>query len=386
MTYDPTQDAVLSGPTPLDTGNTSGGDPHGNQWEQWTLDSSGHWHVQQMTGSAPTKGGHLEWGLWNGQRVQHMVYGSPSSTGNKGVEPTRPPYYQRERYFDPMTGKWAHRWRYTPTNAEVLARRQGLSHDSRGYYRVVSGRRIYMTGHDAAGRRFHLANGKRIWDDPAHWPSYYSKQRLAYQKRAKELKSKLESLREQSKQARSDQHLLKRNIMRRMKDIEAQLKRVNLFLQKTSATPFGIDFSKLKPKFVQNIEIQMEVGTPGINPVTHQPDPSLPSFSTYAQIGRGATFWIRASFTIQNPDWKPGILGQPELMTTKWSWGKDFIALDGIGGVTDEWIVSNPLVLVRTFRAPSTGGFLHEVVFTVTAELYEFTFDQPKHSHPENSR
>lgn len=361
-------------------------------WTKWTLDSSGHWQFTQVDGHPPS-GGHMAWGLDTaGNRVQHMVYPTGSShrttsttttTTTKAKVPTRPPYFRRERYFDAAANKWRWRWRYTPTNAELDARQAGLKHDSRGYFRVVNGHRLYVTGKTAGGRRFHYdwhsGHRQRVWDDPYAWPSEVAHRRSTLTKRRDELKSRLQSLRDQYSHSRADQHILRRNIVRRIKQIEASLHKTEAALKRLpQKNPFLLDFSKTKPKTRGGLLVTIDMA------VAPNPPNSPLSFTNKLRVGRNVQVYIRATITQQNRDWKPGLLGAPEMVRVRWTRPRDWEVLDNLNADgTDEYLCSNPLYLVRLFRSPTSGD--PSPSFSVLAQIYEYSFTSWTGAHNEGT-
>lgn len=260
-----------------------------------------------------------------------------------------------------------HRWRYRPTNAEYIARREGLHHDSRGYYRVANGRRVYVTGHDSAGRRFHVVGGRRVWDDPVHWPSYYANKRHALEKRRNELKSRIESLRGQYQRARGHDHVLARNIVRRLHATERQLDRVTAEIRSLpSNKPFFLSF-KNSDKFRFGVSVSLDAAQSN---GTNYKDPP---WGTSERVGPNQLIWIRATVTLQDPEWRPGRVASPDMLRLLWHRPNGWISTDQVDGNTmHEYIVSNPLYVVRAFRSPTTGDTTP--TFRVEADLYEFSF------------
>lgn len=278
---------------------------------------------------------------------------SASSSGNKPKQKRRPPYWRRERYFDAKKNKWRHRWKYRATNAEIQARRNGMKKDKKGFYTRKNGRKVYKTG-KVGDRRFHYerVNGKRkrVWDDPARWPYEVRKQRQRLQKRSKGIKNKLDSLREQYANARSNQHVLRRNIARRIKQLEAAQNRIKNALKRLpSKNPFLLDVTKHEPKYKGGILVALDFA--------QEPDDKSPlSFSPKLRVGRNARIYVRATIHLGERDWRPGLLGAPDALRVKWSYPRGWLRLDKLPRATDEYMASNPLYITRVFRSPGTGN------------------------------
>jgi hypothetical protein len=303
---------------------------------------------------------------------------SAASAEKKKKGPTRPPYWRKERYFDARQNKWRWRWRYLPTNDEVDARRRGLAHDARGYYRSVNGRRQYVTGR-VGERRFHweTRNGKRtrIWDDPARWPRDVAKQRRRLQKRIEATKNKLESLREQYKRARSDNHTLKRNIKRRIRQLEGNLQNAQNTLRRLPSNKVAkLDFTK-RVKYVHGLLVTLDFDTKSPN------NPGGPlNFKTKGSIGKQHKVFVRATIHIGDREWKPGRVGMPEMLRVKWTYpGKkeDWRKVDDLPLDTDEYMVSNPLQIIRVFKAPDTGNTFTSAKIGCKASIYEYFPTEP---------
>lgn len=369
-----------------------------NQWMEWYRDKAGVWRTRFHSGKPPknaTKRGD-GWVLpassapSSSSSSSASSSSSSSSSAKKDSDPNnltppprngRPPYLQPERYFDAVANRWRWRWRYVPTNAELKARRSGLSHDSQGYYRTRNGRRSYVTGRTEKGRRYHWdwhdGQRRRVWDDPSQWPGAFKERRQKLNDRKVELKSRLESLRDQYRHARSDQHVLKRNIMRRIRQVEANLNRVEAALKRLPRpNPFLIDFSKQRPRLRSGIRVTMDLA-----PAPKDKEPL--GFTTRMSVGPSKVIYVRATISLEDRNWRPGLLGAPEMVRVKWTIPKGWYDLGlpyGHWG-SDEYFVSNPLQLVRPFRSPGTGD--PRPSFRLRAEVYEFTWAENANAHRE---
>lgn len=369
---------VIMGRSGMGSTNRSDG------WMEWYREN-GVWRSRFHASGEPPKGAKKRGEGWvvpdapsSAEKSSTSTSTSNSTTARDPDQPPprngRAPYYKPERYFDATAGRWRWRWRYVPTNAEVQARRDGLKHDAQGYYRTSGGKRTYVTGRTATGRRFHwdASSGqrKRVWDDPYKWPSAFSERRKRLTSRRDELKDRAESLREQYRKARSDQHLLRRNILRRLRQTEAELARVNASLKRIPrANPFLLDFSKVKPKLRAGIRVSLDFAK---DPDDEKQDLS---FSPTIRVGRNNKVWVRATISIEDRDWRPGMLGAPEVMHVRWTVPKGWLPLGRWHAGSDEWIVSNPLYIVRPFRSPGKGDRTPR--FGVRAQCYEFSFSNP---------
>lgn len=367
-----------------------GGTDRDAQWIEWYKVGS-VWHNRYHSGKPP-KGSTKRGDGWVVPRDPVASTSTSTSTGTKTApdpynEKTPPrngraPYYTPERFFDSVTNSWRWRWRYSATNAETMARREGLHHDTQGYYRAQNGRRVYQTGRTSTGRRFHYERHdglrRRVWDDPYKWPSEFKARRRKLQDERAQLKERLASLREQYRKARADQHVLKRNIMRRVHQIEASVERVTASLKRIpSKNPYLLDFSKDKPKLKAGIRVTMDYAE------DPQDDKAPLSFTPVGNVGRGVVVWLRATISVEGRDWKPGTLGAPEMVRVQWSAPKGWLAMGNYRGAgTDEYFVSNPLYMVRPYKSPSDGNS-HKPTFSVMARVYEFSFDSIPGANPE---
>ncbi len=308
-----------------------------------------------------------------------------SSTGNapkKRTKKKRAPYWSKERYFNAKTNKWATRWKYRATNAEIQARRDGLKRDSKGFFRKKNGRKVYKTGMNSKGRRFHYdyRNGRRVrvWDDPSRWPREVQKKRQALQKRKSGIKNKLDSLREQYEKARKDQHVLKRNINRRIRQLEQDLKRTSNRLKRLpKRSPFLLDVTKHEPKYLGGVLVALDFAT--------EPNDKSPlSFSPKLRVGRNAKVYVRASIHLGDRDWRPGLLGAPDTVRVKWVYPRGWLRLDRLPRATDEFMASNPLYITRVFRSPGKGDTTPK--FVTQVDTYEFLpdYDGQGETHKEN--
>lgn len=336
----------------------------------WMRKSSGG----GSSGGSRTGGGRARSGSGGGS-------GGGSASGRGGSQRRRrPPYWKRERYFHAKRNKWMKRWRYTPTNAEILARREGMKKDNRGFYRWNNGRKVYKTGRQG-DRRFHYewrdGRRRRVWDDPARWPYEVRKKRQTLQKRKSAIKNKLDSLREQYASARGNQHTLRRNISRRIKQLEASLSRTNNALKRLPASkPFRIDVTKHEPKYKGGVLVQLDFA--------EEPSGKSPlSFSPKLRVGRNSKVFVRATIHLGDRDWRPGLLGAPDALRVKWSWPRQWIRMDRLPRATDEYMASNPLYITRVFRSPGTGRRTPK--FECQVFTYEFLpdYDGQAATHPE---
>lgn len=359
-------------------------------WTQWRI-VNGMWVSKQMNGTAPKRGRRRMWadeavgydsqGRAILRRTSHWVYPtldrsrtsgnttsatSPGSGTAKKTVQRRPLYQQRERYFNAATGKWAWRTRYIPTNAEIQARQRGLRHDSRGYYREVGGDRRYVTGR-VGDRRYHMEGGQRVWDDPSRWPWETSRRRNRLKDKREELKNRLDSLKDQYKDARRDQHILRRNIVRRINETERSLDRVTNALKRLPVVnPFKLRSTEKKYRGAISVVIDFAI----------EPDNDAdPLVFGEMNVPRNANVWVRASITLLDRDWKPGRLAAPFMIRTRWDWPKGWLKRDDVPQSTDEYMVSNPLQLIRVFRSPGTGD--KTPTFTCRAYVYEWAFGNP---------
>lgn len=365
------------------------------QWLEYRKVGNSYPSVWKKNPSPAGKGTHTR--FRSGWLRKHTAKAPPKKTGgskgggdtpkgaNAPKKPTkrrRAPYWSKERYFDAKQNKWRTRWRYRATNTEVEARREGLKHDSKGFFKKKNGRKVYKTGRNSQGRRFHYdyRNGRRVrvWDDPSRWPREVQKKRQTLQKRRQGLKNKLNSLRDQYKKARGDQHILKRNINRRIKQFEQDLKRTENALKRLPKhNPFLLNVTKHEPKYDGGVLVALDFAT--------EPDDKSPlSFSPKLRVGRNAKVYVRASIHLGERDWKPGLLGAPEMVRVKWVYPRGWIRLDRLARATDEYMCSNPLYITRVFRSPGRGDTTPK--FETKVFTYEFlpVYDGQGETHKEN--
>lgn len=306
-----------------------------------------------------------------------------SSGSSKAPAKRRPPYWSKERFFNARTNKWDTRWRYRATNAEIEARQDGFKKDAKGFFKMQNGRKVYKTGR-VGDRRFHYeqVDGKRtrIWDDPSRWPHEVRKKRQTLTKRRQALQNKLGSLRKQYSEARSDQHVLRRNISRRIKQLEADLSRTKNALKRLpSNNPFTLDVTKHEPKYMGGVLVALDFAT--------EPDDKSPlSFSPKLKVGRNAKIFVRATIHLGDRDWRPGMLGAPDALRVKWGYPRGWLRLDRLPRVTDEYMASNPLYITRVFRSPGTG--FRTPKFECQVFTYEFlpVYDGQAETHVEDRR
>jgi hypothetical protein len=386
--------SYFGGGRPTDTGPTGGGDGGSSRdydggpqvdtrtHDEWYLDDQGFWRNRQVPGPKPTKGGRTIKGVnpYTGKTVGHVVYGvtkaaassssSASSSHKPGSRMSRADviaaHYRADRYFDAVKNKWATRKVYVATAAERSAAARGQQRDTRGYFSVMHGRRVYSTGMDAAsGRRFHVdARGRRIYDDTGKWP-YPAQTRDTLGNQKKEYQSRLTSLKDQLKRARADQHVLRGNIVTRIRQVEALIRNVNAALARLTAREklFTLHAPE-RPRWVGGVMVTLEMSTDGLsfqNP--------LPEVKT------GATVYVRATVQVGNREWRPGLLAAPDMVRVRWTKPAGYVTLGPDGLYNDEYLSSNPLTIVRKFRAPSTGTT--KGTFAARVGLYEFIQGTP---------
>lgn len=395
-----------SGPGGQEGGLIGGGIPPSGYnpektWTLWTI-VNGMWVGTPQSGPEPTTGGHTayaaEWQINKatglnelvknvGKTVYGDVGGGPmgKSTGT-GTAAKKSPrqleidaHYKNEPYFDPKSGQWKDRKVYVPTAAETMfGQKAGERSDTRGYFHVSSGgSRLYDTGQDSrTGRRWHVTvqNGHRVkvWDDYGGGinDSELARRRQSLTEQRDKEERYIKALRRQYAAARADQHLLRNNIMARIRRAEAQQRLIVGALAKLpKPVPTYTIFATENKRFVGGVRVNLSMSI--------WPAAATDGFSWGAQLSQlqvGARIAIRAEIEFGERTWRPGILGAPDMCRVKWDLPPNWLTEDNLSpDGNDEYVVSNPLYIIRTVRHDGNGPLKAE--FIVRCWSYELVLD-----------
>lgn len=295
-------------------------------WIGWYVDASGFWQSRLNPGDMP-KHGHWETG----------------------------------KEFQPLTGMTIETRKFVRSEEDApAAKTKDTAGSGSG-----SGSSGSSTTAGSSSRNQTPADRRREWYNREQRRIDHQQKRVRKLRRAKRRAvNRLELLRWRYRRARADQHILRKNLVRRMRQTEDRIEDLNREIRHATRVR---DRNSARvhlpqqPKFEGQITVEMLLSTDG---VTFQPD---------VPVRMDARVWAMARITLNQRSWKPGMLASPWMMRLKWNPPDRYRKQDDLPMDHDEYVVSNPLVIIREFKAPRskpTGG-----QWSVAAELYEIVLD-----------
>lgn len=302
-------------------------------WVGWYVDEHGMWQTAQHPGDMPSTGS-WQWGLVDlgsgmTTRVQKWV-----ADPNAPPPPAKPGTPGKSQTKDGSTTSGTST--SAPTAAERRADRQERAR-KRADRRASRMRRLRRNRHRARER--------------------------------------LERLKWRYRRARADQHLLRRNLVRRMHETEDRIatlsREIRRMIQVRDRNRARVHLPQ-QPKFEGQVTVEMLLSTDGI------------SFGSSVAVRPKHRVYAQARITLNQRVWRPGLLAQPWMIRLLWNPPARYSAQDNLGDGHDEYVVSNPVVIIREFKAPPTkptGG-----QWSVRAELYEIVLDGSVYDGPANNK
>jgi hypothetical protein len=248
---------------------------------------------------------------------------------------------------------------YIESDYERDLRKQGVARDQAGYYEWRKGEKVYLTGYDDAGVRGRWMPGpfvnsprelvpfdddllRRDWVTPSGTDAQL-RQRLV------ERNNLLDTLRRKYENSRGDSWMVRQNLLVRIRDLEDEITALNRSLGADPQNPPGFilhgpqdkDFNK------QGIMLSMAFGL-------YSEEQAVQFTEGLSIIPGSAHVMVRLAISFDLDKFTPGQLSEPDVVRVRWIAPMGFLPLDNVPiSGTDEFVNSQPLVVVRDFRAPA---------------------------------
>ena len=196
-----------------------------------------------------------------------------------------------------------------------------------------------------------------------------SMDREALHKRYSKLKSELERTKDVYRRTRADAHVLRRNLAKRIRQIEADIRNTYLAL-----------YTDEKGRKVHEVYTTKNSGR--FNSLGFSVDITFSldgeSFGErLPNIQLGSVFWVYVKIDMRRPGgtgiggWNPSRLDRPDMISVLWHVPYGFKANDSKGITQDHYVSSVPLHLIREYKAPESGP--RTGLFRLNVQAYEFT-------------
>ena len=169
--------------------------------------------------------------------------------------------------------------------------------------------------------------------------------------------------------------MLRRNLVRRINSVERELDRnLSALRRLPSSTPYRPYGNTQRPKFAGGVEVLVDFA------IAPDGDNDPLSWTTRPRVGPSTWLYVRATISLANRKWKPTLLGTPDMLRVTWGMPKGWIKVDRVGGnASDEYLVSNPLYLIRVYRSPAGSDRSDKTPsFPCHAYLYEWSWSYVK--------